>query len=165
MKSYGAFHILMQRLASTRIGAWYFSLTQQRLDSLFLKIGGGRTATTLLAGLPVVIVSTRGAKSGKPRSVPLLYIRNDDDVEEFAIIGTNFGRPRFPAWYWNLKVYPEAECAMGGDSKLYVAHEADEEEYARYWQLAVDTYLGFPKYRHRIGGRREFPILVMRAAN
>ena len=74
MKSYGAFHALMQRFASSRIGAWYFSLTQQHLDALFLWVGGRKTATTVLAGLPVVMVSTRGAKTGQIRTVPLLHI-------------------------------------------------------------------------------------------
>ena len=165
MKSYGAFHTLMQRLASTRVGAWYFSLTQQQLDSVFLRIGGGRTATTLLAGLPVVIVSTRGAKTGEPRTVPLLCIRTEDNADEFAIVGTNFGRVRNPAWYFNLKAHPKAECTVDGNIGQFVAHEADDEEYARYWQLAQDTYLGFPKYRHRIGDRRRIPILVMRSVN
>lgn len=54
---------------------------------------------------------------------------------------------------------------MDDSMKRYVAHEADEEEYARYWHFAEDIYLGFPKYRHRIGDRRQIPILVMRPAD
>jgi deazaflavin-dependent oxidoreductase (nitroreductase family) len=159
---YGLFNVLMQRLASTRAGTWYFSKTQQRLDSVFLRIGGKRTATSILSGLPVVVVTARGAKTGKPRSVPLLYIRNEDKPDEFALVATNFGRPRYPAWYRNLKAHPEAEGTIDGNTTRYVAHEADEEEYARYWRLAANTFLGFPKYKRRIGDRRQIPIMVMR---
>ena len=162
MKSYGLFHDLMQRLASTRVGALYFSKTQQPLDSVFLRIGGKRTATNILSGLPVVIVTARGAKTGQPRSVPLLYIRNEDKPDEFAIVATNFGRPQYPAWYRNLKTHPEAEGTIDGNTKRYIAHEADEEEYGRYWQLAANTYLGYPIYKRRIGDRRQIPIMVMR---
>ncbi len=162
MKSYGLFHALMQRLASTRVGAWYFSKTQQQLDSVFLSIGGRRTATSIFTGLPVVIITARGAKTGKPRSVPLLYIRNEDKPNEFAIVATNFGRPQYPAWYRNLKAHPEAEGTIDGNTKRYVAHEADEQEYGRYWQLAANTYLGYPKYKRRIGDTRQIPIMVMR---
>ena len=61
--------------------------------------------------------------------------------------------------------HPEAECTFEGNTKRYVAQEAHEDEYARYWQLAENTYLGFPKYRRRIGDKRQIPILVMRPAD
>ena len=162
IKSYGLFHVLVQRLASTGIGTWYFSKTQQHLDSAFLGIGGKRTVTNMLSGLPVVVVTARGATSGKPRSVPLLYIRNEDKPDEFAIVATNFGRSQYPAWYRNQKANPEAEGSIDGNTKRYVAREADAEEYGRYWQLAASTYFGFAKYKRRIADKRPIPVMVMR---
>ena len=163
-KSYGVIHRLMQGLASSRFGAWYFSLTQQHLDALFHGISGRTSATTFLAGLPVVMVTTRGAKTGKARTVPLLYIQGDDTPDEFAVVGTNFGQSRIPAWHGNLTAHPEARCTFEGVTKPYLAHAANEDEYARYWRLAEETYLGFPKYRQRIADRRQIPIMVMRLA-
>lgn len=166
-KSYGPFHAFMQRLASTRFGSWYFSKTLQPMDAIYLRLGGKRPASRILAGLPVVVVTARGAKSGKPRSVPLVYIRDEDNPDQFALVATNFGRAQYPAWYGNLKANPDALGTIDGDTKRYLAHEAEGEEYARFWRLAEDTYHGYPKYRERIAGRRKIPIMVMRpvAAN
>lgn len=160
--TYGAFHSLMQKLASSRFGAWYFSKTQQPLDALVLKLTGTRTATSLLAGLPVIFITARGAKTGQPRTVPLLCIRDEQDPTEVALVATNWGQRHYPSWYFNLKTHPEASGAIDGKTKTYLAHEAEGEVYARYWQRAMETYLGFPKYQQRIGDSRQIPIMVLR---
>ena len=103
-----------------------------------------------------------GERSGKPRSVARLFVRIEDKPGAFAIVVTNFGRSQYPAWYRNLKANTEAEGTIDGNTKRYVAREADAEEYDHYWQLAANTYSGFVKYKRRIGDKRPIPDMVMR---
>ena len=72
------------------------------------------------------------------------------------------GRAHYPAWYFNIKAHPEAECNIGGVTKHYVGHEVEGEEYDGYRQTALDTFIGFRKYYERLGNSRPLPIFVMR---
>ncbi|MBX0329454.1 nitroreductase family deazaflavin-dependent oxidoreductase [Oscillochloris sp. ZM17-4] len=164
-KKYAPVHALTQRIAASPPGAWFYARTLHLLDGIFLRWSGGRmTMSSLVAGLPVVIVTTTGAKSGLPRIIPLLCIRDERDPATFAIIATNWGQPRYPAWYFNLKATPRATCSIDGTAGEYLAHEATDEEYARFWRYAVDTYVGYPLYKQRIQGR-SIPIMVMTPYN
>lgn len=160
-KKYSRFHTLMQKIAATPTGARFYARTLHLFDGLFLRLSGGRmTISSLVSGLPVVIVTTTGAKSGLPRTIPLLCIRDEGDPASFAIIATNWGQKRYPAWYFNLKAHPRATCSIAGKEGKYLAHEAVDEEYARFWQCAADIYIGYPLYKQRIDGR-SIPIMVM----
>jgi deazaflavin-dependent oxidoreductase (nitroreductase family) len=121
----------------------------------------GRIAlSTILTGLPVVVLTTTGARSGQPRTVPLAFIRDPKDPGVFAIIASNFGSQHHPAWYFNLKANPHATCSIAGQVDTYVAHEATREEYDRYWRYGVDTYIGFPRYQ-QLAKPRIIPIMVL----
>ena len=147
-QQYSLIHSSMQKIASSRPGAWFFSRTQHHFDRVLLKLSNERlTLTSILAGLPVVIVTSIGAKSGLPRSAPLLRIQDDADPNTFAIIASNWGQGHHPAWYYNLKANPRATCLLDGQTYDYVAHEASGDEYEKFWQLAIDTYIGFPSYK------------------
>jgi deazaflavin-dependent oxidoreductase (nitroreductase family) len=160
-QNYNPLNTLIQRIASTRPGAWFFARTLHHFDRVVLALSGGRaTLSSLLAGLPVLFLTTLGAKSGLPRTLPLLFIRDERDERRFALIATNFGQQHYPAWYFNLKKNPEATCSIRGRAGKYVAHEAQGEEYERFWQYAVDTYVGYPLYKQRVANRR-IPIMVM----
>jgi deazaflavin-dependent oxidoreductase (nitroreductase family) len=158
---YSLFHSFIQKIASSRPGAWFFSRTLHHFDRVFLKLSGGRTTlTSILAGVPVVIVTTIGAKSKLPRTLPLLCIRDEQTSATFAIVASNWGQHQYPAWYLNLKANPRATCSIRGQTGEYVSHEATGEEYEKFWQCARDTYLGFPLYKQRAAERR-IPIIVM----
>jgi len=163
MTSYNGFHTLMQKVASSAIGAWCFSKMQRPIDVLILKLTGKFTATSFLSGLPLVVLEVRGAKSGKLRVVPLLCIGADGRGEEFAVIASNWGQARFPAWYHNLKAHPQTSGTIAGRQRSYLGEEIHGERYDRYWQQAQETYLGFAKYHNRISGKRHIPIIVLRA--
>ena len=159
--SYSLLNSLIQKIASTRPSAWFFARTLHHVDRVVLKLSRGRaTLSSLLAGLPVVILTTLGAKSGRPRTLPLVCIRDERDERRFALIASNFGQQHYPAWYFNLKKNPEATCSIRGQSGKYVAHEAQDDEYQRFWQYAVDTYVGYSLYKQRLAKRR-IPIMVM----
>jgi deazaflavin-dependent oxidoreductase (nitroreductase family) len=131
------------------------------LDRGALRLSGGRwTVSGLLTGLPVVMLTTMGARSGQPRSVPLLYIRDAAQPEVFALIATRWGQGGAPAWYYNLKANPRATGVIDGVRGTYVAREATGAEYDRYWRLGAETYIGYPRYKARLG-ERHIPIMVL----
>ncbi len=163
MKHYGPFHMLMQKIAVTRPGSLYFSLTQHYLDLFgFRTISRKHTATKVMAGLPIVMVTLRGAKTGKMRTIPLVYVRAEGETEQFAVVASNWGRVPYPAWCFNLNANPQVECTIDGVAGRYIAHEAREDEYERYRDAALNTYIGFPKYYEQLADHRSIPIHVMR---
>ena len=117
-----------------------------------LRLSRGRhSLTSLLAGLPVVTVTTIGAKSGRPRSLPLVAI---PDGENVILIASNFGQKHHPAWYYNLRAHPEVQLTYEGRTVAYTAHETSGEGRERCWQRAVDLYSGYARYKERAGQRQ-----------
>ena len=160
-KKYSIFHSLIQKFASTHPGTWLFSRTLHHFDRAFLKLTNNKTTlTSILAGVPIVILTSTGAKSGLPRNVPILCIRDESKPSRIAIVASNWGQKHHPAWYFNLKANPRATCSIAGQAGGYIAHEAEGEEYDKFWQAAMDTYLGFPLYQERAGDRH-IPIMIM----
>ena len=157
-----AAHRVMHRIASSSPGAWFMARTQHHLDRIVFNVSGGRTTMAgVMTGLSVVVLSAKGAKSGVIRDIPLLCIEDEDEPGVFAIIASNFGQGHNPAWYYNLRAHPSVNCTLRGVTKKHIATEVDGDEYARYWAYALDTYMGFPHYKNRVGDRH-IPIMVMR---
>jgi len=160
-RKYSAFHTIVQKMASSGPGSWFFSHTLHYFDRIVYFLSKGRTSmTALLSGAPLVMVTTTGARSGQVRTIPLLCIREHKDADSFALIASNWGQENHPAWYFNLRANPRATCSIAGVSREYVAHEAEGSEYDLYWQCAMDTYLGFPTYKKR-AGERHIHILAL----
>jgi deazaflavin-dependent oxidoreductase (nitroreductase family) len=157
-------HRLVQALAASRPGAWFFAPLLHHLDAAVLWLTRGRhTLSALLAGVPTVIVTVTGARSGRRRDVPLLAVHDPENPSVFALIATNWGRQPYPAWYFNLKANPQAACSFGGRRADYLAQEAQGAEYERFWNQAVHLYRGYALYRQRIRGRH-IPIMIMTPA-
>jgi hypothetical protein len=96
----------MRAIAATKAGRVLFRPTAHRLDQLVSKLTGGkRSFAGIAAGLPSVILTAAGAKSGKPRIVAPLSIPHSDGV---AVVAANYGDAKHPAWYHNLKANPAA---------------------------------------------------------
>jgi deazaflavin-dependent oxidoreductase (nitroreductase family) len=143
------------------LGSWYFSKTQHYVDHFFFKLTNERaTLTSMLSGLPVVMLTTKGAKSGLYRSTPLLGMPSTSEEGLFFIVASNWGQQHYPAWYFNLKANPSAICTIKGKTGEYIACEASGEEYNRLWEQATNTYPGFPLYKQR-ATERNIPIMVM----
>ncbi len=150
----------MQHLAASKPSSWVLAHVLHRVDRTVLRLSAGRaTLSTILTGLPVATVTTTGARSGQPRTSPLALIQDPERLGRFALIASNFGQHRFPAWYFNLKKNPRAVCTVDGRREPYVAHEAAGDEYDRFWGYAVDIYFGYALYKQR--ARRRIPIMVM----
>jgi deazaflavin-dependent oxidoreductase (nitroreductase family) len=151
----------MQKVTSSRPGSWFFARTLHHFDRIVLKLSGGRkTLTSILGGIPMMVLTHTGAKSGLARSTPLVCIRDVNDPKTLAIIASNWGQDHHPSWYFNLKANPRATCEIEGQVEAYIAHEAKGEEYDRFWQYASETYIGYPLYKQRAGERR-IPVMVL----
>ena len=149
---------ILQVLPASRLGAWIFSYRLHHVDRPLFRLSNGRLSVPgVLTGLPVVMLKTVGARSGRPRTVPLVGIRDGDNV---VIIGTNFGQPRQPAWYHNLRAHPEVTLILPGGEGTYIAREATLEEREKYWKKGDEIYTGYSAYRQRVRGR-EIPIVVL----
>jgi len=154
-------HRLVLRLAAAPLGARLLAPIAHRLDRPLLQLSRGRVAlTTLLTGLPVLLLTTTGARSGRPRSFPLLALPDDGG---FILVASNFGRARHPAWYHNLCRHPQALVILDGRTTAWLAHELDGAERERCWQRAVALYPGYALYAARAGGRR-IPVLRLTPA-
>jgi deazaflavin-dependent oxidoreductase (nitroreductase family) len=128
------------------------------LDRLLARLTGGRWfAAAALSGLPMLMLTTTGARSGRTRQTPLVGLR---DGEQIILIASNFGGRRHPAWYHNLRAHTQATVSVAGEPRQYAAREADESEYNRYWQMATAAYAGYAGYRQR-AAPRHIPILIL----
>jgi deazaflavin-dependent oxidoreductase (nitroreductase family) len=165
LKDYSKINLLIQKMASTRTAGWILARTLPRIDRVFLKLTGGRaTLTSLLSGVPIVKITTKGARSGEMRTHFLLCLPDQYDSNQFSVIASNFGQKNNPAWYYNLKANPHAVCSIRGRTEEYAAYEASDEEYERIWKHAEKAYLGFSSYKQRAVNRR-IPIMVLTRVN
>jgi deazaflavin-dependent oxidoreductase (nitroreductase family) len=142
----------------TRAGSWFFARTLHHLDRPVLRFSRGRySLTSMLVGLPVVMVSTVGAKSGLPRILPLVAI---PDGENVVLIASNFGQKHHPAWYHNLRAHPEVRLTYAGQTVAYTARETASAERERCWRRAVDLYSGYSLYQRR-AAVRHIPVMLL----
>ena len=126
-------------------------------DAFLLKLTGGRLDFTRAAGLPVIELTTTGAKSGLKRTLPLAGYPEGDNL---FLIASNFGRSRHPAWYYNLKANPECKVTKDGRTGEYIAREADEQENRYYFDMASSYYIGYAAYQKR-AAHRKIPVMVL----
>ena len=128
------------------------SRTLHHVDRPVHRLTRGRhTLASLLTGLPVILLTTTGARSGQRRSVPVLSLPTTDGL---AVIASNYGRPHHPAWYHNLRANPEGEFTYRGATTRFRAREATGEPRARIWEQALVSYPGFTQYARRATPRR-----------
>jgi deazaflavin-dependent oxidoreductase (nitroreductase family) len=146
---------LVVRLASSRPGTWLYLHVFPHIDRPLLRLSRGRVSVSL--GQPVVLLTTRGAKTGHLRSTPLLYVADGDSV---VLIASNGGRSRHPAWYHNLRAHPEATLLVGGRSGQYQAREVTGKERERLWKKALELYPGYATYQER-AGKRVIPVMLL----
>lgn len=118
---------------------------------------GGREGNTLLdTGLPVIIFTTRGAKSGKVRKIPLMRVEHDGG---YAMVASQGGAPTHPQWYANLQADPTALTVQDGPEPFdAVARELTGEEREVWWQRAVEAYPPYADYQRKTD--RLIPVLL-----
>jgi deazaflavin-dependent oxidoreductase (nitroreductase family) len=150
----------MRRYASSRFGAWTFAKTLHHIDRLVARVRPGHTLPEYLAGLPMLWVTTTGARTGLPRTLPLLGIPAGDAI---ALVGTSFGQSKTPAWYHNLRAHPEATVRFHDQVVAVRAREVEAGERERIMDAAHAVYVGYAAYERRINGRAVH-VMVLDAA-
>ena len=118
---------------------------------------GGRMANTLLdTGLPVIIVTMKGATSGKVRKIALMRVEHDG---EYALVASYGGAPRHPVWYHNLMAEPGAVQVQDGPEPFDVTvREVAGDERATWWERAVAVFPNYAEYQTKTD--RQIPVLV-----
>lgn len=151
----------LYQVMASRPAAWLFARILPPLDRLVYRLSrGNATLSGGLGILPMVTIQTTGARTGLTRTVPLGAIHDPLNKDVFAVIGTNFGQQRLPAWYYNIRANSRVLATRNGHTQLYQAREAAPgEEYDRLWHRGVQIYPGYAIYKQRIAGR-PIPILV-----
>lgn len=126
------------------------------MDTFVSRHSTGRlTFSSWVSGLPVVMLTTTGARTGTSRTVPLVGIR---DGAALVVIASNFGRTHSPGWYHNLRSDPRASVTVHGTTWDVVAHEIDGAEREWFFQQGVHMHPGWAHYRRRAAGRR-IPVI------
>ena len=119
---------------------------------------GGREGTTL-RDMPVVVVTSRGARSGKLRKTPLMRVEHEGS---YALVASKGGAPEHPVWYYNLLADPHIELRDGASVWDMVVREVQGAEKATWWERAVAAYPDYASYQEKTD--REIPVFVAEVA-
>jgi deazaflavin-dependent oxidoreductase (nitroreductase family) len=149
------FQKAMHRVGMSKAGRRFGIEVSSRIDPFLLRVSGGRISTT--AFFPLVLLTVRGRKTGAPRTVPLVYFTQGDEV---ILTASSFGREKHPAWYWNIKANPEVELRAKGRGGRYVARETEGAERDRLFALSKQLYAGYGLYEER-AATRTIPVFAL----
>lgn len=115
----------------------------------------GREAADM-RGMPVIILTTVGAKTGKVRKTPLMRVEHDGKYAAVASLG---GAPKNPVWYHNVKAHPEVELRDGDRTVAMTAREISGQEYDQWWDRAVAAFPDYADYRLKTD--RVIPVFLL----
>lgn len=121
--------------------------------------GGTRANTLRDTGLPVVIVTSVGAKSGKVRKTPLMRVEHDG---RYALVASQGGAPKHPTWYFNLLEHPRIALQDGPEPQEMTVRLLEGDERAEWWERAVAAFPSYATYQERT--ERQIPVFVAEPA-
>jgi deazaflavin-dependent oxidoreductase (nitroreductase family) len=133
----------------TRAYAAFYRWYGPKADPRLYRKTQGRAALQL--GFPVLLLTTTGAKSGLPRLMPLIYVRDGDD---FVVVGTNFGQRHHPGWTANLLAHADASIEVGPEQLSVTGELVDQAAWERLWPRFVATYPSYANYLTRCAPRK-----------
>jgi F420H(2)-dependent quinone reductase len=118
---------------------------------------GGTEGTTLLdTGLPCIIVTHKGNKTGAIRKIPLMRVKVDDG---YVLVGSMGGQPKNPVWVYNLRANPDVEIRDGTEvQKMRVREVSDDAERQRLWNAAVEAFPTYAEYKEKTD--RTIPVFI-----
>ncbi|WP_369201657.1 nitroreductase family deazaflavin-dependent oxidoreductase [Streptomyces sp. PU-14G] len=125
-------------------------------DQVDLYESSGGTEGTTMRGMPVIVLTTRGARSGKVRKTPLMRVEHEG---KYAVVASKGGAPEHPVWYHNLVADPRVELQDGPKRQDMTARQVTGEEKARWWERAVEAFPDYAEYQRKTG--REIPVFVL----
>ena len=135
---------------------WIFKLVTWLHNTIF-RLTGGRIGSNLF-GVPALMLTVRGRKSGRLLTFPLCYI---EDGGDWIIVASKGGDPKHPDWYLNLVANPQARIELRGRSVAVLAETVSAEEKARLWPRVVAVYPPYESYQKR-AGTRDIPLVRLR---
>ena len=135
-----------------------FLIVVSRIHVALFRLTRGRIGARIGKGLPVLLLTTTGRKSGKRRTTPLLYV---EDAGRYVVVASVGGAPKHPAWYLNLQTDPTATVEVGGRRLTARAETAGPEERARLWRALTAMYPTYDAYQAKT--TREIPVVVLAA--
>ena len=128
------------------------------LNTGLYRLSGGRVMGKMGAA-PILLLTTTGRTSGRPRTVPLLYLKDDAG---FVIVASFAGAPKHPAWYLNLEANPKVELQVGRERFAGTARRASAGEKLRLWPSLIAIYPAYADYQKRT--TREIPVVIVSRA-
>ena len=137
-------------------GEYAPSPSQRSRDQVELYERSGGTEGTTMRGMPVVIVTSSGAKTGKIRKTPLIRVEHNG---QYAVVASQGGAPAHPVWYHNLVANPHVELQDGPVRQDMTARELTGSERDEWWQRAVDAFSDYAEYQTRTD--RQIPVFVL----
>jgi deazaflavin-dependent oxidoreductase (nitroreductase family) len=151
----------MRRFAASGPGSWFFARVLHHIDRPIYRLTRGRhTLASLVSGLPVVMITTTGARTGFERTLPVLGLPTPDGL---AVIASNYGQKQHPSWYYNLLADPQGYVTVEGVRSPFRASEAQGEVRARIWQEGLNVYPGWSQYERR-ASHRQIAVFVLETA-
>ncbi|HEY7077250.1 MAG TPA: nitroreductase/quinone reductase family protein [Solirubrobacteraceae bacterium] len=151
-----AYEQAVERVARSRLGAWAFVHAFNPVDRRLLALTRGRVS--LAVGAPVALLETVGARTGRRRRTPLLYLLDGDDV---VVVASNGGSGRHPAWLHNLRACESVRLLTPERGwRACRGRVATGAERARLWALIADLFAGYAGYQAR-ARPREIPVVVL----
>jgi deazaflavin-dependent oxidoreductase (nitroreductase family) len=124
-------------------------------DQVELIERSGGTEGMTLRGMPVILLVTKGARSGKLRKTPLMRVERDG---AYALVASLGGAPKHPVWYYNLLADPHIELQDGTERRDMVVREISGEEKAAWWERAVAAFPNYAEYQEKT--ERQIPVFV-----
>lgn len=148
----------IEKLGKSKLGYFLILRVFTYIDRRVMRWTNGRLSmvTGSKLGKHTLLLTSTGAKSGKKRDTPLVYVQ---DGKQLILIASSAGAPKNPAWYYNLKKNPRCEVRAQGDKFWCEAREVDGEERTRAWQKANSLYSGYDVYKQRTD--RKIPVLIL----
>ncbi|MDT8912539.1 nitroreductase family deazaflavin-dependent oxidoreductase [Amycolatopsis sp. PS_44_ISF1] len=133
-----------------------FSPTSWVQDQTKTILENGTTEGLDVAGSPIVLLTLRGAKSGKLRYTPVMRVEHEGS---YAVVASKGGADEHPVWYHNIKAHPEFPLQDGTVTKDYAAREVEGDERAAWWERAVAAYPPYADYQEKTD--RLIPVFVL----
>jgi deazaflavin-dependent oxidoreductase (nitroreductase family) len=145
---------IVARFLVSRVGHWIGLYVLPRIDRPLLWLSRGRMSMS--PGQPILLLISIGAKTGRRRATPLLFLPDGDRI---IVMASNGGLDRHPAWYYNVRAHPQVTVYLRGRVKSYVAREVHDAERMELWQKATNYYIGFSLYEQWTS--RQIPVIVL----
>jgi deazaflavin-dependent oxidoreductase (nitroreductase family) len=134
----------------------FLFIVASRAHVALYRASGGRLGGRIRKGVPVLLLTTTGRKTGKQRTTPLLYV---EDGDRYVVVASAGGAPSHPAWYLNLRSSPAATVEVGGRRLAVSAETASPEARARLWPRVTQMWRPYDDYQAKTS--REIPVVIL----